>query len=161
MPQRWPWPSTIWDGSYTKYTAHGSLKHSARPGIQPATSWTFLGSITAEPQEAISFDDFHFWNFENGYMNVWFSCKKKMQTKGGQCLKMTFLPPAKSYSRCEKRHPEETGHCLTIKFGPLPDPALGIHQPLALHNGSAPVRSLIRTHRNQRAGPSKTWWALH
>ena len=43
----------------------------------------------------------------------------------------------------------------------MPHSASGIYQPLELPKGSALVRSLSRKHRNQRAGPSRTWWASH
>ena len=43
----------------------------------------------------------------------------------------------------------------------MPYPASGFHQPLTLPKGKAPGRSLIRKHRNQRAGPYGTWWVSH
>ena len=52
-------------------------------------------------------------------------------------------------------------HCLNITVGPLTQPAQGYPPHLACRKGRASVRSPSRKDRNQRAGPSRSWWASH
>ena len=54
MPQ--PQSCQIWAASAAYTTAHsnaGSLTHWGRPGIEPASSWILVRSITAEPQREL------------------------------------------------------------------------------------------------------------
>ena len=110
------------------------------------------GSITAEAQGAFCFDDLPFSNIWKDFMKVWISWNK--QTKRSpyklKSSKSDGFTTSQIIFQLEKRHPEEPGHCLTIKVCLLPHPAPGFHQPLALHKGSASVRSLSRKHRNKR-----------
>ena len=79
----------------------------------------------------------------------------------GERINKTVLPPHISISTWEIWHPRKPEHCLDIELGPLTLPAKGFHVPLALAKGRAPVRSLSRKPRNQRAGPSRNWWSYH
>ena len=97
-------------------TDHGSLTQWERPGIKPNSSWTFLGSITAEPQVALWFDDLPFRNFWKWILWICeFLKKRKSAQFGGQGLRLIVLPPSRSFSRYEKWHPDEPGYCLTIE----------------------------------------------
>ena len=87
--------------------------------------------------------------------------KKKEMCRTGERINKTVLPPHISISTWEIWHPRKPEHCLDIELGPLTLPAKGFHVPLALAKGRAPVRSLSRKPRNQRAGPSRNWWSYH
>ena len=71
-----PQQCEIWAASRTDTTAHGNVRswtHSARPGIEPSTSWFLVGFISTGPWWEFCLGDFYIYIHQSDWPVVFVS----------------------------------------------------------------------------------------